>query len=84
MLEREFEEFSAESFGIEKEMSFFVINRIIGKHNGQMRFDTLGNRNSITITFPKPEKDMPLQDEAAEFVKKPLKGFIGNPIQKKY
>ncbi len=84
MLEREFEEFSAESFGIEKEMSFFVINRIIGKHNGQMQFDTMGNRNSITITFPKPEKEKPPYEEAAEYVKKPLKGFIGNPIQKKF
>jgi len=84
MLEKEFEVFSAESFGIEKEMSFFVINRIIGKHNGRMQFDTLGNRNSILITFPKPGKEMPLQDEAAEFVKKPLQGFIGNPIPKKY
>ncbi|MFA7290540.1 MAG: hypothetical protein WC055_16825 [Melioribacteraceae bacterium] len=84
MLEKEFEEFSAESFGIEKEMSFFVINRIISKHNGIMQFETIGNRNSIRITFPKPSKKKPLQDEAAEFVKKPLQGFIGNPIQKKY
>ncbi|MCK9281194.1 MAG: hypothetical protein M0P71_11280 [Melioribacteraceae bacterium] len=84
MLEKEFEEFSAESFGIEKEMSFFVINRIIGKHNGQMQFETIGSRNSIRITFPKPNKKKPLQDEAAEFIKKPLQGLIGNPIQKKY